>query len=106
MGLMDARMSDAQLVNESLRCWAVLNCALTHPASSDVAHVREALAGAGLLRVAETVISQRVVFQRAVAAGRTVVEEPTASQKAIDEITGLYSLVFNVRVKAHKGVAV
>ena len=34
MGLMDARMSDAQLVNESLQCWAVINCASTHPASS------------------------------------------------------------------------
>ena len=68
--------------------------------------MREALAGADLLKVAETVIRQRVVFQRAVAAGMTVVEEPTASQKAIDEITDLYSLVFNVRVEAHERVAV
>ena len=106
MGLMDSRMLDARLENKNLRCWAVINCASTHPASPDVAHVREALAGADLLKVAETVIRQRVVFQRAVAAGMTVVEEPTASQKAIDEIMDLYSLVFNVRVEAHERVAV
>ena len=34
MGLMDARMLDAQLENENLRCWAIINCASTHPASS------------------------------------------------------------------------
>ena len=106
MGLMDSRMLDARLENKNLRCWAVINCASTHPASPDVAHVREALAGADLLKVAETVIRQRVVFQRAVAAGMTVVEDPTASQKAIDEIMDLYSLVFNVRVEAHEEVAV
>ena len=105
MGLMDARMSDAQLENEDLRCWAVISCASTHPASSDAQHAREALSGAKVLRVAETVIRQRIVFQKAVAAGMTVVEEPSASQKAIDEITGLYSLVFNVRVEQREGVA-
>ena len=67
MGLMDSRMLDARLENKNLRCWAVINCASTHPASPDVARVREALAGADLLKVAETVIRQRVVFQRAVA---------------------------------------
>ena len=105
MGLMDARMLDAQLENENLRCWAIINCASTHPASPDAMHAREALSGAKVLRVAETVIRQRIVFQKAVAAGMTVVEEPSASQKAIDEITGLYSLVFSVRVEEREGVA-
>ena len=106
MGLMDSRVMDAQEVNEDLQCWAVINCGSTHPSSPDVEHVQEALAGAQVLKVAETVIRQRIAFQRAVAAGKTVVEEPSASRKAIDEIASLYSLVFGVRVQQEGGVAV
>ena len=105
MGLMDSRMMDAREVNEDLQCWAVINCGSTHPSSPDVAHVREALAGAETLQIADPIIRQRIVFQRAVAAGMTVVEEPTASQKAKDEITDLYRLVFGVRVHEQEGVA-
>lgn len=105
MGLMDSRIVDAQEVNKDLRCWAVINCGSTHPSSPDVAHVRAALAGASTLQVAEPVIRQRVVFQRAVTAGRTVMEEPTASQKAKDEISDLYRLVFDVRVRVKEGAA-
>ena len=105
MGLMDSRIVDAREVNKDLRCWAVINCGSTHPSSPDVAHVRAALAGASTLQVAEPVIRQRVVFQRAVAAGMTVMEEPTASQKAKDEISDLYRLVFDVRVRVKEGAA-
>lgn len=105
MGLMDSRIMGAQEVNPDLRCWAVINCGSTHPSSPDVAHVREALVGASTLQVADTVIRQRVVFQRAVTAGLTATEEPTASQKAKDEITDLYRLIFGVQVREQGGVA-
>ena len=94
MGLMDSRMAQAQQENAALHSWAVINCASTHPASTDVASAREALASAKALRVADTVIRQRIVFQRAVAGGMTVLEEPAATQKAKDEVMSLYGLVF------------
>lgn len=106
MGLMDSRMAQAQQENATLQSWALINCASTHPANTDVEGAREALKSAKALRVANTVIRQRVVFQRAVAGGMTVLEEPAATQKAKDEVMSLYGLAFGGHVEENnKGVA-
>ena len=94
MGLMDARVAQAKQLNVQLKSWAVINCASTHPSSKDVDSAREALKSVESLGVADTAIRQRVVFQRAVAGGLTVLEEPGAPQKAKDEVMSLYRLAF------------
>ena len=94
MGLMDSRISQASAENSNLVAWAVLNRASHHPLNQDVAQAKSALSQCAGLRVAESVICDRVAVRRSITQGRTVAEFRPRSSRAEKEMAALYELVF------------
>ena len=94
MGLMDSRISQASEENSKLEAWAVLNRASHHPLNQDVAQAKSALSQCAALRVAESVICDRVAVRRSITQGRTVDEFRPRSPRAEEEMAAVYELVF------------
>ena len=95
MTLMDSRIGEARGDNPSLVAWALINQASTNPRHPASEQTRGVLAGGCTeLRVAGPVLCDRVAFQRAYAEGKTVTEYRQRSEKAADEIAGLFRVVF------------
>ena len=95
MGLVDARVVQAQKLNPELRAWALLNRASTHSRNRDEQEARDALMTCTALEVVDMRVCDRVAFPRALTAGQTVYEYPGRSQKAREEMAAVYELVFN-----------
>ena len=95
MGLVDARVVQAQKLNPELRAWALLNRASTHSRNRDEQEARDALIACTALEVVDIRVCDRVAFPRALTAGQTVYEYPGGSQKAREEMAAVYELVFN-----------
>ena len=101
MTLMDSRIGEAGMDNTGLRAWALINQASTNPRHPAAAQTRRTLAdGCASMSVAAPVVCDRVAFQRAFAEGRSVVEYNSRSEKAAQEFTALYRVVFD---DAHAG---
>ena len=94
MGLVDARVVQAQKLNPELRAWALLNRASTHSRNRDEQEARDALMACMALKVVDIRVCDRVAFPRALTAGQTVYEYSGGSQKARDEMAAVYELVF------------
>ena len=94
MGLVDGRVAQARARNPRLRAWALLNRAPTNPLNRDETEARNALSACAALEVASIRVCDRVAFGRALTAGKTVMDHRPVSQKARDEMAGVYELVF------------
>ena len=95
MTLMDSRIGEAKLANPDLHAWALINQASTNPRHPAATQTQEVLAqGCASMDVAGPVLCDRVAFQRAFSEGQTVTEYNARSEKAADEITALYRMIF------------
>ena len=96
MTLMDSRIGEAQMANPDLHAWALINQASTNPRNPAATQTQEVLAqGCASMDVAAPILYDRVAFQRAFAQGQTVTEYNARSEKAADEITALYRVIFD-----------
>lgn len=95
MQLMDLRVAEARGVNPGLRAFALINQASANPRHQALRIAVASLrGGVENLVVAETVIRDRVVYQRSHMLGQTVVEYVPRDPRASGEILSLYKEVF------------
>ena len=101
MTLMDGRVAEARMDNPDLQAWALINQASTNPRHPAAEQTRGVLIeGCTAMGVADPVLRDRVAFQRAFAEGRTVAEYNSRSERATEEITALFHMIFD---GAHSG---
>jgi chromosome partitioning protein len=94
LGLIDDRVGEAQVINEALVAYVVLNRTSPNPKDRDVDDAREAIAGCQHLQLAAGSICDRVAIKRAAPAGLTVMEYRPFDAKAAEELQQLYRLAF------------
>jgi len=94
LGLLDARVAEAQAVNPTLVAFVILNRASTNPRDRDTHEAQQAMAACGHLRVAPVVLRERVAIKRATPAGLSVQEYTPRDPKAITELAQVYQLAF------------
>ena len=89
MSRMSALLDDVLTFNEKLITRAVVNCAHTNPSVTTAELFTDYLAEVGNITMMETVVRDRISFQRAAMTGQAVIETG-ADPKAIKEIESLY----------------
>ena len=95
MQLMDFRVAEARGVNPGLRALALINQASANPRHQALGIAVASLrSGVENLVIAETVIRDRVVYQRSHMLGQTVVEYVPRDTRASGEILSIYKEVF------------
>ena len=95
MQLMDFRVAEAREANPGLRALALINQASANPRHQALAVAVESLRnGSDNLVVAETVLRDRVVYQRSHLVGQTVVEYLPRDSRGSGEMLSLYKEVF------------
>jgi len=82
------------LVNPGLRAHAVINLASTNPRVPETQMAIDCLEDYPDIAFSGVVIRDRIAFPRAMALGLSVVEYKPVDQKAIDEITHLYNVLY------------
>ena len=96
MQLMDLRVAEARETNPGLRAVALINQASANPRHQALGVAVESLRkGSANLVVAETVVRDRVVYQRSHMLGQTVIEYLPRDQRGTEEMLSLYREVFN-----------
>ena len=95
MQLMDFRVAEARGVNPGLRALALFNQASANPRHQALRVAVESLRqGSDNLVVADTVVRDRVVYQRSHMLGQTVVEYLPRDDRGTGEMVSLYKEVF------------
>ena len=95
MALIDHHVGEAFTLRPDKRALAVINRASANPRHQGASQTRRALiTGCKYMQPIVEMLCERVAFQRAYTAGQTVIEYRPRSDKAIDEMTALYSVVF------------
>ena len=95
MQLMDHRVAEARGLNPRLRALALINQASTNPRHRALRIAVESLReGSRNLTVADTVLRDRVAYQRSHTLGQTVLEYVPRSDRGIEEMLSLYREVF------------
>lgn len=95
MRLVDNLVKEARAGNPSLRALALINQASTNHLSQEAQQTRDViLAGCSGMEVAESVVGNRVAFQRASSMGRTVPEFARATDRGVHEMADVYREVF------------
>ena len=95
MQLMDYRVSEAREFNPGLRALALINQASANPRHQALEVAKQSLRQGGEnLGLADTVMRDRVVYQRSHMLGQTVVEYTPRSDRGIEEMLSLYREVF------------
>lgn len=95
MQLMDHRVAEARVLNSQLRALALINQASTNPRHRALRIAVESLReGSRNLTVADTVLRDRVAYQRSHTLGQTVLEYVPRSDRGVEEILSLYREVF------------
>lgn len=92
---MDDLIEQAQSININLSAYIIINRASTNPGVSDTSEAVEYLSNYERLNVLETIVRERVVFQRCVRGGRSVVETTPEDKKASLEIKSLYKEIYH-----------
>ena len=92
---MNTLVEQASAINERLRAFAVLNRASPNPSVKEADEARSALAEYEHLKVAVTIVRDRIAFRKAAREGSTVGEITDRDPRAIAEVNGLYTEVFN-----------
>jgi chromosome partitioning protein len=94
LGLIDDRVGEAHAVNDRLQAYVILNRASPNPKDNDAEEARQAIKGCVHLRLAPSLICDRVAVKRAAPAGLTVLEYRPFDAKAAHELQQLYGLAF------------
>ena len=95
MQLMDHRVAEARELNPRLRALALINQASTNPRHRALGVAIETLReGSRNLTVADTVLRDRVAYQRSHTLGQTVLEYVPRSGRGVEEVLSLYREVF------------
>ena len=95
MQLMDYRVAEARELNPRLRALVLINQASTNPRHRALGVAVESLReGSRNLTVADTVIRDRVAYQRSHLLGETVLEYVPRSDRGVEEMLSLYREVF------------
>ena len=95
MQLMDHRVAEARESNPGLRALTLINQASTNPRHRALRVAVESLReGSRNLIVADTVIRDRVAYQRSHMLGQTVLEYVPRSDRGVEEMLSLYREVF------------
>ena len=90
---LDSIITQAQLINPNLVPYMLINQANPNPRLSEVQDMRDFILDFENLRLAESVIRDRIIFRRVAQDGRAVIE--MKDKKAISEMELLYKEVFN-----------
>ncbi len=94
LGLLEARVAEAQAVNPTLVAFVILNRASTNRRDRDTHEAQQAIAACRHLQVAAVVLHERVAVKRATPAGLSVQEYLPRDPKAIQELAQVYQLAF------------
>ena len=95
MRLVDNVVLDARQGNPGLRAIALINQASTNHLSQEAQQTRDViLSGCNGLEVADSVIGNRVAFQRASSVGQTVAEFARPTDRGVREMEAVYKEVF------------
>lgn len=89
---LDRMIGEVQLLNPGLQSYAFLNLASTHPKVNEIPEAQEYLKDFSNIRLADTVIRDRIAFRNAGKNGMCVLE--LDDKRAKTEIETLYTEVF------------
>ena len=92
---MDTLVEQAQTLNPNLIASVVINRASTNPSVSDAEEARELILEFNHLNLIESILRERVSFQRSVREGLSVIEVPQPDRKAVTEINCLFREVYD-----------
>ena len=92
---MDTLVEQAQTLNPNLIASVVINRASTNPSVSDAEEARELILEFNHLNLIESILRERVSFQRSVREGLSVIEVPQPDRKAVTEINCLFKEVYD-----------
>ena len=92
---MDTLVEQAQTLNRNLIASVVINRASTNPSVSDAEEARELILEFNHLNLIESILRERVSFQRSVREGLSVIEVPQPDRKAVTEINCLFKEVYD-----------
>lgn len=96
----DQMVDEAQIINEGLTAYVFLNLASPNPQVNESDEARQYIKGFEHLRLADSIIRDRIEFRKAIKEGLSVVELGDPEAKA--EIMALYNEVFNETSTANK----
>jgi chromosome partitioning protein len=92
-------VDDARTFNPNISALATINLASPHPGVSEVEEAKIYLADYKQIKVAESVLRDRIAFRRSTRQGQAVGEMKAIDAKANLEITSLYQEVFHDRAQ-------
>ena len=96
----DQMVDEAKIINEGLTAYVFLNLASPNPQVNESDEARQYIKEFEHLRLADSIIRDRIVFRKAIKEGLSVVE--LGDPKAKAEIMALYNEVFNETSTANK----
>lgn len=91
---MDRLVERAQKLNPTLNAYVVINRASTNPSVTDTQEACELIQGFQHLALLNSILRERVSYQRSVREGLSVVEVPQPDNKAVTEINSLVEEVY------------
>ncbi len=95
MQLMDTRVAEARDTNPNLRALALINQASANPRHQALGLAVESLrVGSENLVIADTVVGERVVYQRSHMLGQTVLEYLPRDERGVEEMLSLYKELY------------
>lgn len=97
LGVMDSLINSVQIINPDLQAYVVINRGPTHNTSTEVSEVIEILDDFANLKLAKTVIHERIAFRKAAKEGLGVTELFKPDSKACLEMEELYRELYNVK---------
>jgi chromosome partitioning protein len=97
---MDRLVEQAQALNPGLESFVVINRASTNPTVTDTHEAVELVSEFEHLTLADTILRERVAYQRSVREGLSVAEVPHPDYKAVTEMSSLYKEMYHVQIEA------
>jgi chromosome partitioning protein len=94
LGRMDDLVRTAHGFNPALQAWVVISQASTNPSVTEAAEAKNLLSEFEHLRLANTIIRDRITYRKATRDGLCVKEMKPADPKAVDEIKKLFEEMF------------
>lgn len=86
--------NDARVVNPDLEVFALVNQASANPNVAEAEEAREFIAEFENIKLARSILRERIAFRKAAREGLAVVEHRPQDEKAVKEMTDLYGEVF------------
>ncbi len=87
-------VEQVRAINPNLKAYAVINLASPNPRIPETQRAIDCLDDFPDIAFSGVVIRERIAFSRAMALGLSVMEYQPVDQKAIDEITNLYNVLY------------